>query len=443
MINLPSYSINVNLKSKNNQIAKIITTLCFYISLFLLLINDWVNAGLDDDDGRRIITLLGMVFAVVSTFLLDGESRKSLLGKVSLFYGFALLIYTFMGWAIWSNDIKSIIKDLSAFGAVYAGFALFRLIIKSYHPKFQLLSLVFFVTVVLFYNYYLEGIRLKITNFGIDKRLQVYGVGGPYRGFLDIINGISIGILCRIGWGWSILVWGLLSVRAYCALFFLASKGGTISIIVLVILSCLVLGYKLSNGILETQSSIFNPQRLTLVFLGIGIILAVFVFSNFNFGDVFENLLITKRFSDSDTTTSDLRIEEAASGLKSMQDLDWILGRGMGANYERSFQDRDGRSIFTTFHIGIFSFLIKGGIILFTVCTYFLFIKFPLLFYKALLTPNALDPKKRTALLLVLPGIFAWSFSLLTSGHLTPIFCLPLGFAFGAYSHIRKYGLCI
>jgi ABC-type Na+ efflux pump permease subunit len=95
------------------------------------------------------------------------------------------------------------------------------------------------------------------------------------------------------------------------------------------------------------------------------------------------------------------------------------------------------------FHIGIFNFLLQGGLILFSLVSYFLFVYFPYLFIKAALKPMSFDPKKRTALLSVLPGLFAWTVVFLTTGHAYPQFYIGLGFGIGAYLQIKKYGLTL
>jgi len=78
-------------------------------------------------------------------------------------------------------------------------------------------------------------------------------------------------------------------------------------------------------------------------------------------------------------------------------------------------------------HIGIFTFLLKGGLVLFSFFAYIFYVKFPWLYVKALLT--------------VLPGVFAWSISILMEGRTTPIFTIALGFGLAAYYHFKKYGL--
>jgi hypothetical protein len=436
-------------KRKSNFLKKTITTLCFYISLFLLVGSHLLNAGIEVENRQTLfqgMTALGIVFSVVSTFLLDVESRKLLLGKVSIFYGSALLIYTLIGWILWNNDTKFIAIDLSAFLAVYAGFALFRLLLKSYYPKIQLVLLIFLGSLVIYLNLYLEAVRLKLlSTVGQEMRVAGFKGAGQYNAFLDVVNSFAIVVLCRAGWAWNIIVWGLVIFRAYSMLFLNARRSATISIIVLVLLSVLVLSYRLSNGILSNNSSIFNIQRLRLIFVCFGILLIFLGFGEFNLGKLFGHTLIEKRLfnpSASAKLSTELRFVEVNYGIESMQDIDWIFGRGMGASFVKpALITGYNNSLGNTFHIGIFSFLIKGGLILFLPCLYIIFFRIPLLFYTALIKPNAFNPQRRTALLSILPGLISWSVSLLTVGHLLPILCLPIGFAFAVYSHVEKNGL--
>jgi hypothetical protein len=435
-------------KRKSNFFNKIITTLCFYLSLFLLVGSDLLNAGIEVENRQPVFRGMiasGIVFSVVSTFLLDVESRKLLLGKVSILYGLALLIYTLMGWILWNNDTRFIIRDLSGFLAVYAGFALFRLLVKSYYPKIQLVFLIFLCSLVIYLNLYSEAIRLKLSTVGLERRVGEFTGSAQYNAFLDLVSSFAIGVLCRAGWAWNIIVWGLIVFRTYSMLFLNARRSATISIILLVLLSVLVLSYKSFNGILSNSSSIFSIQRIRLTFIFTGILLLFLTFSEFNLGKLFGNTFVEERLFNptaSAKLSTELRFVEVSYGIESMQDIDWIFGRGMGASFvQPALITGSNNSLGNTFHIGIFSFLIKGGLILFLPCLYMIFFKIPLLFYTALIKPNAFDPKKRTALLSILPGVISWSVSLLTVGHLLAILCLPIGFAFAVYLHVEKNGL--
>ena len=138
------------------------------------------------------------------------------------------------------------------------------------------------------------------------------------------------------------------------------------------------------------------------------------------------------------------RFEEAYFVIRNLQDIDFLAGKGLGATFINPI--RRGWNVdleINWLHIGPLTFLLKGGLPLFLVVIFFFYIKIPYLYCKALLNPYAFDPKERTALLTVLPGVLGWSIWLLTSGGYDTLNFFGLGFGFGAYSHIRKHGLGI
>ncbi|MDJ0546133.1 MAG: hypothetical protein PX637_17685, partial [Microcystis sp. M53601_WE4] len=130
---------------KNQFITQLLSTLSFYVTLFLILINDYLNAGIDVEKKISVfqgISLLTLAFSVVFAFVLDSEFRKILLGKIGVFYSLSLLLYTFMGWYIFHNEFEFIRSDIQAFSGLFIGLAIFRLIVKSYYPKLQLLAFI-------------------------------------------------------------------------------------------------------------------------------------------------------------------------------------------------------------------------------------------------------------------------------------------------------------
>ena len=122
------------------------------------------------------------------------------------------------------------------------------------------------------------------------------------------------------------------------------------------------------------------------------LILVIFIFFNdFNIAEIFEDTLLYERFYQiqSGDRSSELRIEEVISGIQSLQDIEFLVGRGIGANYWTPVRNE----MTNHFHIGIFNFLLQGGLILFSLVSYFLFVYFPYLFIKAALKPMSFDPK--------------------------------------------------
>jgi hypothetical protein len=431
-------------KTKKNQIVgKVSSTIGFYLTLFLILINDYLNAGVDAE--KRIamfqgISLLTLACSVGFAFILDSVFRKILLGKIGIFYFLFLSLYTLMGWYIFNNDFVFIRSDIQAFSGLFIGLAIFRLIVKSYCPKLQLLAFIIFPTWLLLYSTTQTIIARRLEVAGIEQRVVTF-LDARYSSLLEIPSSIALAILSRISFIWAMPIWGAIFCRAYLLGFLNAKRTILLSILVLVVLSLMVLSYKASNGFLNNSSSVFSSRNFKILLMALFILVVFIFFNDFNTAEVFQDTLLYKRFyqTESGDRSSELRIEEVISGIQSLQDIEFLVGRGIGANYWTPV-----RSEMTNhFHIGIFNFLLKGGLILFSVVSYFLFVYFPYLFIKAASEPKSFDPKKRTALLSVLPGLFAWIIVFLTTGHAYPQFYIGLGFGIAAYLHIKKYGLTL
>jgi hypothetical protein len=350
-----------------------------------------------------------------------------------------------MGWQLFGNSIDWIRMDLSICLWLIGGLAMFRILANSYRPKIQLTSLISVSTVFIYYSISLQAERMNaLANAGVTERITDWNTWA-YSSLLLPLTGIALGVLCRQGWFWTISILGLVAIHLYSLGFIGATRSVTLSVLTVVIFSAFGLSYPISNGALTTKSSLKQPKRLIYLLFLIGIFLVVAVFFiNFEqlFADLFQNTLIFERLFNPDQSTqrsSELRIEEAIGGLQVFQDeTEFLFGKGLGATFFSVL----GYEVYS-FHIGILNFLLKGGLIMFGFVVFILYVKLPQLFFKSLLYPRTFNPLQRTALLTVLPGIFGWAFILLSGGGWFPFMSLGLGFAFGAYSHIRKHGLGI
>jgi len=275
-------------------------------------------------------------------------------------------------------------------------------------------------------------------------------------GVMDILaaslipTGISIVILCRLGWFWVISMLGLVFLEFYFGGFIAASRGAFLSLLVILIFS----GFSLLLYRLCSKTMVLKPQpSMSLSLLKFILIsFTIFIFTvimfdiiNIDLIQLFQSSLLYERaFTDESSSSNKERIEEASFVIGNLQDLDFLAGKGLGATFINPI--RRGWNLdmeINWLHIGPLTFLLKGGLPLFFLVIFFFYIKIPYLYSKALLNPYAFDSKKCTALLTVLPGVLGWSIWLLTSGGYFSAHYFGLGFAFGAYSHIRKNGLGI
>jgi hypothetical protein len=443
---------------ENKLVNKLIATLIFYISLLLLNFNDLVYTWLGKTEFtiRFIISLPagGILLSLASAFLIEKEFRKLLLGKIGILYGSALFLYSLIGW-ISGNEIDWMYKEWMLFIYPWVGMAMFFLLSKSYSPKFQLTAYAFFLAYMIYQTFQIS-IEATLAEGSISTRSSIGTETRVAGGVMDILaaslipTGIFIVILCRLGWFWVISMLGLVFLELYLGGFIAASRGAFISVLVVLICS----GFSLLLYGLCSRTMVLKPQpsmSLSLLkFILISFTIFIFIvimfdIVNFDLIQLFQgNLLYERAFTDESSGSNNARIEEASFVIGNLQDLDFLAGKGLGATFINPI--RRGWNVdleINWLHIGPLTYLLKGGLPLFLLVIFFFYIKIPHLYCKALLNPYAFDPKERTALLTVLPGVLGWSIWLLTCGGYFSGHFFGLGFAFGAYSHIRKHGLGI
>jgi hypothetical protein len=443
---------------ENKLVNKLIATLIFYISLLLLNFNDLVYAWLGKTEViiKFIISLptWGVLLSLASAFLIEKEFRKLLLGKIGILYGSALFLYILIGW-ISGNEIYWMYKEWIIFIYPWVGMAMFFLLSKSYSPKFQLTAYAFFLACMIYQTFQIS-IEAMLAKEGISTISRIGTETRVSGGVMDILaaslipTGISIVILCRLGWFWVISMLGLVFLEFYFGGFIAASRGAFLSLLVILIFS----GFSLLLYRLCSKTMVLKPQpSMSLSLLKFILIsFTIFIFTvimfdiiNFDLIRLFQdNFLYERAFTDESSGSNNARIEEASFVIGNLRDLDFLFGKGLGATFINPI--RKGWNVdleINWLHIGPLTFLLKGGLPLFFLVIFFFYIKLPYLYSKALLNPYAFDSKKCTALLTVLPGVFGWSIWLLTCGGYFSAHYFGLGFAFGAYSHIRKHGLGI
>lgn len=433
-------------KRNGLTLSKIFVTVVFYLSLVILLYSSYLRAIEAESRlfaGASIFTLC--LSGIIATFF-NKDCRKLLLDKFVIIYGIFLFIYILMGWRVFGNDTQAILADFGGFRGFYWGLFLFYLILKSYQPKIQLFTFIFIPNLLVLYGQILELDRTGTTLSRIETRLG----GGlePVNFFLLIPMGIAICVLSRSGWQWAIAIWAMPIMFFYTSGFLAARRYIFICIPVLMLLCTLILTYKLSNGVLETRSYFIKHKRIRNIIVWISLTLASFIIIEFFLNvidlvaDTFGDWLVFDRFSQisSGDRSTELRFVEALQAIQSHEDLEFIFGRGLGATFF-SLPQSTYTNAANWCHISLFNYWLKGGLLLFSFFIYIFYIHFPRLFLKALRKPYAFDPRKRTALLTVLPGVFAWALLSLTEGRITHLYTVPLGFAFAAYYHFKKHGL--
>ena len=446
-INSPdsSFSYAAQRARKNNSVIyQLFVSIFFYSSLAVMLLGSYLGAI---DTNFRLfsgVSLLMTFLSGVVALIVSHDCRKIIKSKVVLLYAFFFAVYLFIGLIIFRNNLRAIIFEFGGFRGFFWGIFFFYLIIRSYKPKFQLLAFVLVPSLLVLYGQTLEIGRADIDVVGQSSRITA-GLE-PLNFFLLIPMGIALCVLSRYGWRWILFIWITPLLMLYSSGFLAARRYGLICVSFLVFTVLIVLTYQMSNGILSNRSFLirYRPLRkmITIVFTILAVILLIELFLNIS--SIVDNFLVFDRLSQ--VTQGDrsiaLRFKEAIEVIHSHQDLEFLFGRGIGATFfstpQSQFTDATSWA-----HISAFTFWLKGGIVLFFAYIYCFYIAIPRLFLRALTKPSSMSPRKRTAILTVLPGVLAWAILSLTEGRITILYTIPFGFAYASYFHFKTYGIKI
>lgn len=433
-------------QDQKSLLLKLFSTLIFYVSLYLITFSDFLNVNSEVEQRSQVEVggltglMIAYLLAAISAWILDKEFRRLLLSKAGLIYGLVVFYLILIGCGVFSNSFLWVKADLSVFLWPIGGFALFRILANTYRPRLQLASLLIILTTYVFIAVTQQALLLNITSAGQAERVTDWSVWN-YASLLLPITGISLGLLCRQSRLLTILTLGSVVVQLYSLGFLGATRSSTLSVIAVLILSSCGLSNRISEGVLKAKLSLRRTKKIVyfLLIACFGLLIA-FLFTDLLkwLSNLTNEVLILERFFNPDQLTnksSDLRIIEAINGLGSLSDIELIFGKGLGS----SFKSILGYEI-NSFHVGILTFILKGGFALFGFVSFILYVRLPIIFSRSLLKPDHLTPSKRSALLTVLPGVFGIGIMLLISGGYNSFSALGLGFAYGTYLQIKTDG---
>jgi hypothetical protein len=436
-------------KSTKNT-SKIIVSLALYTGLFCLLINDFwfVYTGINNLSFIfRGITFLSLIIIISAALFFDRDSRKLLKNKYIVAYSIVLLFYLLFGLFISENEVDIISIDFAAFRGFYIGIFIFQLIVNSFKPRIQFYIVVLIPALLVFYEQRKALVESDLSAQVLDLNTRVGGGLEYHNWYLISLLGIALILLGREHWKWKVLVWILPLITLYSSTYLAARRYGVICFPLIMMFAIIINSFEFKNGYLSRVSSLFrfshSRKIITWLSIAIGVILLIELFLQISTSFQENNILVLQRLQESSQgdTSIRLRIDEMLSAISSLDNFNELLfGKGMGVTYYSPAQISTGYDAFWC-HISPFTYLLRGGIILFAIFIYLFYIKFPLMLCQAFFRPWSLSDGKRTAILIVLPGILGWSLLALSEGRLTPFYSLQWGFALAAYIHIKRYGV--
>jgi hypothetical protein len=146
---------------------------------------------------------------------------------------------------------------------------------------------------------------------------------------------------------------------------------------------------------------------------------------------------IAERFvSRAGASSSEGRIEEARIMMRGFSLEEWILGRGFGGETPGA----NNMYVAYALHIGILTFLLKGGVILLAISVIVFYVALPLRYAVACLRSAAGTTPDDVGILCVAPGLAAWLAMLAMSGGYTVYASFGVGVCLAAYSALCSQG---
>jgi hypothetical protein len=420
-------------RESSSLLLKVLPWLGFYGSIGSMVIGDVsiINTEGDRVEGVTSHLIIALCIAIFTAFIADKDYRKILLGKWGLSYWMVMLFYSVIG-LIQGNNYIFFRADIGTLGWLIGGLALFRLMIKLPNSILHLFLFILIGTLVIQYS---QLVVLENPNYDLKYLGRVIGEGNIlfyYSALLIVPTGIGLGILVRRNIVWMLSILSLVGLHFYNGAFLSGTRSVALYLIIILIVSSINLSYEVSQGVITLKKSKYAKFiSLITMFMALTALLVLT-------GSLFsgENVLAERAIGGDGDQSSLLRLLELSAALSQLNEFQLVIGGGIGYSFDSILGYQTN-----LLHIGIFTFLLKGGILLFSIVVVFLYIRLPMLFLAAWLKPLSFDPKVRTAILVVLPGIFAWIFLLTISGGYNQYNFLGVGFGFGTFLHICDYGL--
>ena len=402
---------------------KALTHIAILLTLFLWIYGDYIFIGIHDDTLIKP-RIFGIPFSVVNLMIpivfacyMFKDYRQKLFSKrnvvIIVFFVFYLLVGMISG-----NDRGYLKEDTLMLIAFFSGYALMWLMWMSKKPEFHLfLMMLCFSFIILLKSRF----DLSYSDYVLDRYTSpiLWNYTLPLY-FLIGINTVWSVVNKRKAY----LIGSILSLSIlfYCGVLLGATRTIVLSLFVLVCFAAL------SISALFKQSG--WRSKLKRVLLCVVFISFIYTIYRTLTGIIFSDytIIVNRMVVDNNWYG---RFEEATDLLRQLNMFDLLIGRGIGATVPTAL----GQTHIP--HIAILWFLFAFGLIPFIYAIYTLYVKIPLTYLKSI------HSIKRTGkihpILIVAPGLFAWSASLLISGGISYYGSFCIGIILCFYEEFRKF----
>jgi hypothetical protein len=405
---------------------------------------------------------LSVLLIICSYFTLPqfGATRHLLKNK-NTFPAICVFFILLINGIIQGNDRRIIFNEVVLIIHFVVGILLFFFLLKS---QLFRLFLTFFVTASVVIGHQILSVQASISSkiIGSDRVfdslansyasltfvlisyliiINFYGKLNPFSVFLKIITVFDVFLVL------------------YDAAIATTTRSSLLAVLIsltVTTLTLLVFSYSCKRKQFENRPLKLSSIMIVACFI-VGILTTLsIVYSEWLTDDIFSNiseLNIYKRFTGVQVNEYDVfdtgeeRIRELGSffdHLNRNPATTYLTGNGIGSQFF------NGRYMADHPHVAIFTFLLRGGILLFTYIVYLLYLKIPWSYIKySFLVPlrrskayyEHINFNKRSAMLTIFPGVLCWSIFLLLSGGISNTFFLGIGFLYGSFLYVQSQGI--
>ena len=411
----------------------------YYLTIGLFVYLDVINIGAQKGaEGRIAVAFLGflphadialcLALGFAATF--DPSFRSAVLSRQSICLLAFLGAFSILG-VLMGNAINWLRADLRVWMWLYGGLALFRILMNLRRPGWHLLGICLIAGLILCLSAHAGRDQMNIAQSLNNERVwdvNVFNFSGMMLPLLGLVFGAATtrNLLCFLG-----------TLLAF-ALFFYGGVivGATRSLAIALAVVCA----SASLGLLFQRSKTQITSRLSprAAWVGLLMLCGALAVAATLFGAAFSSsTVLSDRLSgDADVRSGLDRIVELEDALQQLGPVKTVLGGGLGYTFQSIF---DYTAIST--HLTLFTILLKFGVVPFLLITAYLYLYLPGKFAQALLRPASMPPSLRTALLVTLPGVFAWLTIFAMSGGYDTYYSIGLGMSLGVFLEIKAHGL--
>ena len=411
-----------------------------YVGLAAFVFEDYVNMGVAKIlratpyvIGKLSYVEFSLGFIIGAAFLLDRTFRQVLSSRGCLISFAVIGFYTMLGLVL-GNAPGWIRSDFTVWGSLLAGIAVFRLMVLSKMPRAHLVLIGLMMAAILYLGARTTQSLVSNEAYLQNERVWDFTIF-HYCDILLPLIGLLAALVAFKNVHYFLATLVIVAAYFYCGVIVGATRTLAVSLMIVLFLSAFSMPFRRDNQLIYAS---LRPSGLFLMgccLFGAALVVLTSLGMAFTGSSVIAERLAGGG-SVQDYNSILERFEELADALDQLGFTKLLVGGGIGWVFDSFF----GYESYWL-HLGTFTFLLKFGVLPFLAIVAFLYLLLPLKFLLALARPRSMNPCLRTGLLVAVPGVLGWLFTLTVSGGYTPHSWLTLGITLGIFLEIRRNGL--